>query len=198
MPNQHINKVALSDGTTLIDLTLDTVQASGVLSGQTFHDASGATLEGSCTYDSDTSEDTAIASEILATKSAHARGGEIVGTMPNRGAIAGTISDADTSYVVPSGYHDGTGTVDIASTEKAKLIARNIRNGVTILGVTGSMTGREDEVPQTKSVTPSFSTQQIIPDSGYTCLTEVDVAPITITYSDNVAGGQTAVIGPSA
>lgn len=40
------NKVQLADGTVLIDLTSDTAEAEHVLSGYTFHDKSGAQLEG--------------------------------------------------------------------------------------------------------------------------------------------------------
>ena len=50
----------------------------------------------------------------------------------NNGAVAGTISNAATPYTVPGGYHNGQGTVDIAPTEKAKLVAGNIKSGVTI------------------------------------------------------------------
>lgn len=47
--NPYVNKVSLADGTTLIDLTSDTVTASSMLSGTTAHDASGAQITGSMT-----------------------------------------------------------------------------------------------------------------------------------------------------
>ena len=195
MANQYVSKVALSNGTTLIDLTSDTIVASHVLSGDTFHDKSGAPLEGTCTYDSDTSEDTATAAEILATKTAHARGTALTGSMPNRGSVTGTISTKAQQYTIQQGYHDGTGKVSIDASEQAKLIATNIREGVTILGVEGAMSGSEDEKPQAKNVTPTWAQQQILPDSQYTCLSQVTVAAIPIAYSDNSAGGQTVTIG---
>jgi hypothetical protein len=37
--------------------------------------------------------------------------------MPNRGAVAGTISTVAGEYTVPQGYHDGSGKVAIAATE---------------------------------------------------------------------------------
>lgn len=46
MANEYINKVSLADGTTLIDLTSDTVMAADVRSGATFHLASGALATG--------------------------------------------------------------------------------------------------------------------------------------------------------
>ena len=41
-----VNKVALSNGTVLIDLTSDTVTAGSVLAGVTAHDKSGAKITG--------------------------------------------------------------------------------------------------------------------------------------------------------
>jgi len=188
------NKVVLSDGTVLIDLTSDTVAASYLLDGFTAHDRSGASITGSCTYDADTSDATAVASEILATKTAYANGLGLTGTMPNRGAVTGTISIADGTYTIAQGYHDGSGTVSLDSTEQAKIIAENIKEGVEILGVTGSYTG-EGVTAQTKTATPTFSQQTILPDSGYDYLSQVTVEAISVTYTDNAAGGKTVTIG---
>jgi hypothetical protein len=41
-----VNKVALANGTVLIDLTSDTVKAESVLAGVTAHDKSGAKITG--------------------------------------------------------------------------------------------------------------------------------------------------------
>lgn len=198
MANQYNSKVVLSNGTVLIDLTSDTVDAAHLLSGYTAHGKNGAPITGSCTYDSDTSEDTAAVGEILAGKTAHARGSALTGTMTNNGAVSGTISTKAGTYTVPQGYHDGSGSVSISATEQAKIIAENIREGITILGVEGTMSGSEDEHPQTKTVTPTFATQQILPDSGYTCLSEVTVNAIPVSYADNSAGGVTVTIGSAS
>lgn len=195
MANQYNNKIVLSNGTVLIDLTSDTVDANHVLKDYTFHGKDGAPGTGACTFDSDTSDDTAAVGEILAGKTAHARGAKLTGTMPNNGAVSGTITSVSGAYVVPQGFHDGSGTVVINSTDQAKLIAKNIREGVTILGVEGTMSGSEDEKPQTKSATPNWTVQTLLPDTGYTCLSQVTVAAIPIAYSDNSAGGQTVTIG---
>lgn len=196
MANQYVSKVVLSNGTTLIDLTADTVTAATMLSGTTAHDKSGATITGSCTYDSDTSDDTAAASEILATKTAHARGTQLTGTMPNRGAVTGTITSASGQYTIPQGYHDGSGKVSIDSTSAGLLIPANIRDGVTILGVEGTMSGSEDVHAQSKTATPGWTAQTITPDSpDYNYLSQVSVAAIPISYSDNAAGGQTVTVG---
>ena len=167
-----------------------------MLSGTTAHDKSGATITGSCTYDSDTSDDTAAASEILATKTAHARGTLLTGTMPNRGAVTGTITSASGQYTIPQGYHDGSGKVSIDATSAGLLIPANIRDGVTILGVEGTMSGSEDVHAQSKTATPGWTAQTITPDSpDYNYLSQVTVNAIPISYSDNAAGGQTVTVG---
>lgn len=194
MANQYKNKVVLSDGTVLIDLTADTVDAAHLLSGYTAHAASGAPVTGSCTFDSDTSQDTLTVAEALAGKTFHARGTAYTGTMPNNGAVTGTISTVSGSYTIPAGYHDGSGAVSIDSTDQAKIIADNIKDGVEILGVTGTYTG-EGVTAQTKSATPTWQQQTILPDSGYDYLSQVTVAAIPITYTDNAAGGVTVTIG---
>lgn len=193
--NPYNNKVVLSTGEVLIDLTADTVDAEHVLSGYTFHDKSGAPVTGSNTYDSDTSDDTAAVSEILFGKTAHARGALLTGTMPNNGAVAGEISTKDGYYTVPQGYHDGSGSVGIASAEKEKIIAGNIKQGITILGVQGTYGGESIAVETNKNVTPSFQQQIIQPSPEYDYLAQVTVLAIPVVYTDNSAGGKTVTIG---
>ena len=188
------NKI-IYGGNTLIDLTADTVTAADLAEGITAHDASGAAITGISTKDSDTSDATAAVAEILATKTAYVRGAKLTGTMPNNGAVTGTISTKTQTYTVPQGYHDGSGTVSISSTEQAKLIAENIRDGVTILGVEGTMSGSEDVVAQSKSATPTTTAQTVLPDTGYNYLTSVTVAAIPYVETDNAAGGKTVTIG---
>lgn len=195
MANEYNNKVVLASGEVLIDLTGDTVDAQHVLSGQTFHDKSGATLEGECAFDSDTSSDTASVSEILVGKTAHARGALLTGTMPNIGSSILEISTKDAELVIPQGYHDGSGKAKILASEKSKIIPSNIRQGVTILGVLGTMSGSEGVIAQAKVATPNFTQQVITPSTGYTHLSQVTVEAITVNYSDNSAGGKTVTIG---
>lgn len=194
MANEYVSKVVLSNGTTLIDLTADTVDASHLLTGYTAHGASGAPITGTCAYDSDTSDDTLTVSEALSGKTFHARGTAYTGTMANNGGVTGTISTKAGQYTIAQGYHDGSGKVSISSTEQAKIIAGNIKSGVQILGVTGTYSG-ESITAQSKNATPTWSSQTIQPDSGYDYLSTVTVASIPITYTDNSAGGQTVTIG---
>ena len=122
--NQYNSKVVLASGEVLMDLTPDTVDPAHVLNGYTFHDKAGAPQTGSCTFDSDTSEDTAAVGEILEGKTAHARGSKLTGTMPNNGAQNGEITTKDGTVTIKQGYHDGSGSVAIADAEKARQEAR--------------------------------------------------------------------------
>ena len=193
MPNSYINKVVYG-GNTLIDLTADTVSADKLASGITAHDKSGAVITGTNTYDSDTSDDTAAVAEILIGKTAHARGALLTGTMPNNGSVTGIITTKAGEYTIPQGYHDGSGKVGISATEQAKIIAGNIRQGVEILGVTGTMSGSEDVHAQSKTVTPTATSQVVSPDTGYNYLTQVTVNAIPYVTTENAAGGLTATI----
>lgn len=188
-----INKVVYG-GNVLIDLTGDTVTADALANGITAHDKSGATITGTSTKDSDTSDATAAVAELLAGKTAYARGAKITGTMKNNGAVSGTISTKAGKYTVPQGFHDGSGTVAIDATEQAKIIPGNIRDGVTILGVEGTMSTTEGAKPQAKTVTPTTSQQTVLPDSGYNYLSQVTVAAIPYEEADNSAGGKTVTI----
>lgn len=85
----------------------------------------------------DTTGATAAAENILTGKTAFGAAGSVTGTMANNGAVTGSISTVAGTYTVPAGYHNGKGTVSIASAEQAKLISGNIRAGVTVLGVSG-------------------------------------------------------------
>ena len=189
-----ISKVVYG-GNTLIDLTGDTVKADKLLKGYKAHGADGEVINGTCEYDANTSDATAEETEILAGEVAYVRGTKITGKMKNNGAVTGKISTKTGQYTIPQGYHDGSGKVSIDSTEQAKLIPANIREGVTVLGVAGAMSPNEGEKAQEKSVTPSTEAQTVVPDSGFTCLSSVTVAAIPYVESDNAAGGITVTIG---
>lgn len=192
------NKVVYG-GQTLIDLTDATLGVNDddkILSGESAYGKDGEKIVGTCTYDADTSDADASASEILATKTAYVNGNKLTGTMPNNGAVSGTIDDVSDTYTIPAGYHDGSGTVAIDSTEAAKLIASNIKEGVEILGVTGTYSG-EGVTAQAKTATPYTTQQVILPDSGYDYLSQVTVEAI---YYNEVANayGTTVEIGTVA
>lgn len=124
----------------------------------------------------------------------HFIGYKLTGTMKNNGAVTKKITTRDEEVTIPQGFHDGSGKVGIDATEKGKLIANNIREGVTILGVEGTMSGSENMKPQAKTVTPSTAKQTILPDTEYNCLSQVEVEAIPYVEADNPAGGVTVTI----
>lgn len=182
-------------GQVLMDLTADTVKPDKLLKGYTAHGADGEELTGTCTYDADTSEATAADSEILLGKKAVVKGTMKTGTMPNNGAVALKITSKSQKATVPQGYHDGSGSAEIDATEQAKLTPANIRQGVTILGVLGEMSGSEGVVAETREVTPSNKEQVITPGTGYTHIAQVTVLAVPYTTSNNSSGGITITIG---
>nr|DAQ19102.1 MAG TPA: tail protein [Caudoviricetes sp.] len=193
MPNSNVNKV-IYGGRTLIDLTGDTVSPDKLLTGVTAHDKSGAAIEGTCTRDVDSTDATVSEAEILLGKTAYARGAKLTGTMPNKGAIAEKITTKAQAVTVPQGYHDGSGKVSIDSVEQSKLVGNNIRQGVTILGVDGTLEPSSEVKSQAKTVTPKTTQQVVLPDENIDYLSQVTVAAIPYVESDNSAGGITVTI----
>lgn len=191
--NQHANKVIYGN-TVIIDLTADTVTPEKILSGFTAHDQSGATITGTCDFDVNSGDATVQVAEVLKGKTAYARGTKLTGTMPNNGAVSLKISTVDDSISIAQGYHDGSGKVQILDTEKAKLIAANIKQGITILGVTGTLEPSSSIKVHAKTVTPATTVQTVLPDSGYDYLSQVTVNAIPYVETDNSAGGKTVTI----
>ena len=180
---------------TLIDLTADTITADKVLTGYTAHGKDGEQISRTCAFDVNSQDATAQVAELLTGKTAYARGAKLTGTMPNNGGVTGTISTVAGQYTIAQGYHDGSGKVSIDSTEQAKIIPSNIKQGVEILGVTGTLETSGSVTAQTKSVTPSTQQQVVLPDAGYDYLSQVTVAAIPYSESPNSAGGITVTIG---
>jgi hypothetical protein len=139
---------------------------------------------------------TVMPTEVLNGKTYYAQGYQRKGTMPNKGSITGYITHKDTPFVIPAGYHDGSGTVGLTSQDIANLIPQNIAQHVTILGVQGEMTGTEAVNAQEKTVTPTTEEQIITPDrsNGYNFLSQVLVHKIPYVEADNEFG-TTVTIG---
>lgn len=196
MAETYNNKVVLGNGTVLIDISTDTIEKTDVINKKTFHDKAGASQVGTCTYDMDTSDATALASEILTGKTAGVGGQMVTGTMPNNGAQVSEITTKAQKVAIKNGAHDGSGYVAIDETEQAKIIGDNILEGVTILGVKGTRKPASGvKIETAKSVKPSFAAQTITPSTGYDAMAQVNVSAIAVTQTLNSAGGYTITIG---
>lgn len=125
------------------DISATTAEAADVKTGKSFVGALGTTVNGTMpvnaaqtvnidvgdteslsagyyagvTINGPTLSGTAIAADVLATKTFYNTTGEAVtGTMVNNGAVTGTIDGLTTaSYTIPAGYHNGSGTVTLTS-----------------------------------------------------------------------------------
>lgn len=188
-----VSKVVFG-GSTLIDLTKDKVTRDNLLVGATAHGADGEFIDGECPFDCDTSGGNAKDTEVLEGQVAYVKGSEVIGKMTNNENYEGTISSINEVATIPWGFHDGSGGISIAQAEKDKLIPSNIREGKTILGVTGTMSGAESVTAEEKSVTPSMSIQTIVP-TGADYLSQVTVAAIPYEATPNTSGGTTYTIG---
>ena len=85
-----------------------------------------------------------------------------VNGIANNGSINADIYEGST-YTIPAGYHDGTGTVH------------------AMTDVEGDY---ERYKTQTKTATPTKSAQTLSPDTGYYALSAVTVNPIPTNYKD--------------
>jgi hypothetical protein len=195
MPNnQYVNKVVFGN-TTVMDISDTTADASKVLASEKFYDRSGAPVTGTCTFDADTSDADATAAEILLNKTAYVNGNKLTGSMPNRGAVTGTITSASTPYAIQNGYHDGSGTVSVDSTN---LSAENIKKDITILGITGSYEGSATPTSTAKTVTPYTTSKTYLPSGESTPVdyySQVTVNAIAYTETPNAQNGLTVQIG---
>lgn len=104
-------------GNVLIDLTGDTVAADKLLAGITAHGKDGEEITGTCAYDAATGDATAAEGEILLGKTAYVKGAKKTGTMPNRGAVTGTIAhdkagNAITGALTFATVYTGSGAPD--------------------------------------------------------------------------------------
>lgn len=113
-------------GSGTVSITLEEKSATPTTSSQNITPTSGkvlskVTVGAIPSQYKDTTNVDAAAGDVLAGKTIVTSTGEVEGTMTNRGAVSKTL-DATTgnqSYTVPSGYHNGSGTVSIVLEEKS-------------------------------------------------------------------------------
>lgn len=75
--------------------------------------------------------------DVLAGRTfSNASAAGLTGTMPNRGAVNDILTTQAEEYTIPVGYHNGHGKIKASF---ANLVADNIRSGVNIGGVVGTL-----------------------------------------------------------
>jgi hypothetical protein len=62
---------------------------------------------------------TAVANHVLTGESFVNSTGTVNGSMPNIGAASSVLDTTSTSYTIPLGYHNGSGSVSIALESKS-------------------------------------------------------------------------------
>ena len=159
------------NGSGTVSITLEQKTATPTENTQTITPTSGKVLS-QVTVNPipgdyvDVSDATASAANILSGETAYSYDStegepvKLTGSMTNNGAVSASLDTSTTSYTVPQGYHNGSGTVSITT--------------------------------ETKSATPTTSSQDITPTSGKV-LSKVTVAAIPGKYADTT--GDDAVAG---
>lgn len=109
---------------------------ANIKKGVTILGQTGTCEAGTTTSGTDTTDATASASDIRSGKTAYVNGRKLTRTIPNQAAQ--TITPGTTDKTISSGkYLSGTQTIKGDS----KLVASNIKSGISIFGVTGTYTG---------------------------------------------------------
>lgn len=178
-----------------IDTSDATATSSDILSGKTAY-VDDVKITGKCTYDADTSDATAVAANLLSGVTAYVDGSKITGTMTNNGTQNLTISTVSGTASIAAGYHSGSGKAQISSTEQAKIIASNIKKGITILGVTGSVQEGVDTSDATASASQILSGNTAYVNGSKltgTCTYDADTSSATATAAE-IASGKTAYV----
>ena len=186
-----ISKV-IFNGTTLMDVTGNTVTSSTLVSPETATKADGTEITGSLVAktQSDLSASGATVTvpagvySTQATKSVASGSASPASTISGTGA---TVSSSSTTITlsktvsntpsVSAGYvasgTSGNSSVSLSATD-SNFTAENIRNNVVLFGKTGSYEGSGGNIQGSKSYTVSASGNQTIsPDTGYDAMGEV-------------------------
>ena len=161
-----------SDVATAIGLTADKISEGNTILG----------IEGTAGAGGiDTSDATATVKDILAGKTAYVDGEKLEGTMANNGDLVITPNTDEQDH--SAGYYNSIQVRPVTSSIDANIKAENIKSGISILGVSGSvieLNGHELEV------TPSTEQKVIEPEENYNAITRVTVKAVTSSIDSNI------------
>lgn len=108
----------------------------------------------------------------------------LVEAIKNNGAVSKKLDASETSFTVPAGYHNGSGSVLVELEEKT--VSANGTYTPTAGKVFSQVTVEVENAAsfQEKTVTPAKTVQTVEPDEGYDALSKVTVGAIPDNYGD--------------
>lgn len=112
------------NGVTYSDVPHVTIPKSSGTGSATFYDTESADVS---------------AADVRLNKKFYGASGQATGTLADVSCASTSIATKAATVAVPAGIHAGNQSIGISSAEQAKIIGSNIKKGVTILGVDGTL-----------------------------------------------------------
>ena len=182
--NQNLNKSVQKYLYTNIELNAEFADVANVIGLTADKILEGNTIlgiVGTASTGINTSDATATVKDILAGKTAYVDGEKLEGTMTNNGDLIITPSTDEQDH--SAGYYNSIQVRPVTSSVDTNIKAENIKSGISILGVSGSLielNGHELEV------TPATVQKVIEPEENYNAITRVTVEAVTSSIDPNI------------
>ena len=128
----------------------------------------------------DTSDATATPDKIISGYTAYVDDEKITGTMSDRGSL--TITPRTSSLNYSGGYYSSVRVNAVTASIDSNILAENIKQGVTILGVAGTLISQDIE-KVTETITP-VSTSDIVRTNKY--YSRLTVQRVTSNIDSNI------------